>query len=92
MAQWGSLARTWAPKGKQPKIKTTGIRKALKMFGGIDFFSGAFHYMESEGRFNGDTYITFLKHLLKKFHLLLSLSKMALLITEVRWLKNLKKP
>ena len=66
-AQWGSLAKTWAPKGKQPKIKTTGKRKALKMFGGIDFFSGAFHYMESEGRFNGDTYISFLKELLKKF-------------------------
>lgn len=66
-AQWGSLGRTWAPKGQQPKIKTTGKRKGLKMFGSIDFFSGAFAYMECDGKFNGDAYIFFLKKLLKKF-------------------------
>ena len=66
-AQWGSLARTWAPKGKQPKIKTTGKRKALKMFGAIEFFGGSFHYMESEEKFNGQSYIMFLKQLLMKF-------------------------
>ncbi len=31
-AMWGSLARTWAPRGKQPVVKTTGIRKGLKMY------------------------------------------------------------
>ena len=36
-AQWGSLSRTWAPKGKQPTIKTCGKRKGLKMFGIIEF-------------------------------------------------------
>lgn len=66
-AQWGSLGRTWAPRGKQPKIKTTGKRKALKMFGGIEFFSGAFHYIECEGKFNGDSYICFLRQLVKRF-------------------------
>jgi len=46
-AMWGSLARTWAPVGKQPEVKTTGIRKGLKMFGAIEFHHGGFHYMES---------------------------------------------
>ena len=58
-AQWGSLSRTWAPKGKQPKIKTTGIRKGLKMFGAIEFFDGDFHFMETAGRFNGQSYSQF---------------------------------
>jgi len=60
-AQWGSLCRTWAPRGKQPLIKTTGIRKGLKMFGAIEFFKGSFHYTETEGKFNGESYISFLK-------------------------------
>ena len=60
-AQWGSLFRTWAPRGKQPKIKTKGKRKGLKMFGVIEFFGGSFQYMEAEGKFNGDSYTEFLK-------------------------------
>lgn len=46
-ALWGSLGRTWAPRGKQPQVKTTGKRKGLKMFGAIDFHSGAFYYHEA---------------------------------------------
>ena len=46
-AMWGSLGRTWAPRGKQPEVKTTGIRKGLKMFGAMEFKSGDFQYMES---------------------------------------------
>ena len=46
-AMWGSLSRTWAPRGKQPETKTSGIRKGLKMFGAIAFEDGAFHYRES---------------------------------------------
>ena len=46
-AQWGSLSKTWAPRGVQPKIKTTGKRKGLKMFGVIEFGDGNFHYMDS---------------------------------------------
>jgi len=44
---WGSLARTWAPRGKQPKAKTKGIRKGLKMFGAIECDGGDFQYLES---------------------------------------------
>lgn len=46
-ALWGSLGRTWGPRGQQPKVKTTGQRKGLKMFGAIDFHSGAFYYREA---------------------------------------------
>jgi transposase len=63
-AQWGSLARTWAPKGSQPTIKTAGIRKGLKMYGAIEFFGGSFQYMETPEKFNGESYITFLQQLL----------------------------
>ncbi len=46
-AMWGSLSRTWAPRGHQPVVKTRGIRKGLKMFGAINFFDGAFEYREA---------------------------------------------
>jgi transposase len=46
-ALWGSLSRTWAPRGQQPVVKTKGLRKGLKMFGAIDFQSGTFHYREA---------------------------------------------
>jgi transposase len=46
-AMWGSLSRTWAPRGEQPLVKTKGIRKGLKMYGVIEFENGGFHYMES---------------------------------------------
>jgi transposase len=46
-AMWGSLSRTWAPRGQQFLVKTKGIRKGLKMYGVIEFKGGGFHYMES---------------------------------------------
>ena len=66
-AQWGSLSRTWAPIGKQPKIKTKGKRKGLKMFGVIEFFKGSFQYMEAEDKFNGESYIVFLKNIIQQY-------------------------
>jgi len=65
-AQWGSLAYTWAPIGQQPTIKTTGKRKAYKVFGLIDLFSGRLFYQGIEGKFNSESYITFLKTVLKQ--------------------------
>lgn len=47
LALWGSLGRTWAPRGQPPQVKTTGQRKGLKLFGAIDFHSGAFYYHEA---------------------------------------------
>lgn len=59
-AQWGSLGYTWAPRGEQPVVKTTGKRKGYKVFGLIEFFSGRLFYQGIDGKFNGDSYIAFL--------------------------------
>src|SRR3954468_2851914 len=59
-AQWGSLGYTWAPIGRQPVVKTTGKRKAYKVFGLIELFSGRLFYQGIDGRFNGQSYIAFL--------------------------------
>lgn len=66
-ALWGSLSYTWAPVGQTPLVKTTGIRKGYKMFGLIEFFSGRLLYQGIEGRFNSDSYQTFLKQLLAQY-------------------------
>jgi transposase len=64
-AQWGSLAYTWALKGCQPQVQTSGIRKGYKVFGVIEFFSGQFYYQDTQDRFNSLTYRVFLSALLK---------------------------
>jgi transposase len=63
-AQWGSLGRTWAPMGKQPKVKTCGKRKGLKMFGAIEFKTGTFRYLERNGKFDGEFYVECLEKLM----------------------------
>jgi|SRR5271165_2492566 len=65
-AQWGSLGYTWAPIGQQPLIKTTGKRKAYKVFGLIEFFSGRLFYQGIVGKLNAASYIRFLKMVLRK--------------------------
>jgi transposase len=63
-AQWGSLSYTWAPKGEQPEVRTSGKRKGYKVFGLIDYFSGQFFYKAHEGRFNSESYAAFLLEVL----------------------------
>jgi transposase len=58
-AQWGSLSYTWAPKGQQPEVPTSGKRKAYKVFGLIDSFSGHLFYKAHAGRFNSESYKAF---------------------------------
>jgi transposase len=65
-AQWGSLSYTWARKGQQPTVKTSGKRKGYKTFGLIDFFTGQFFYQGLEGRFNSVSYIAFVTQLLEQ--------------------------
>ncbi len=65
-AQWGSLSYTWARRGKQPTVKTSGKRKAYKIMGFIDYVSGAFFYKAHTGRFNSATYEKFLTEVLAK--------------------------
>ncbi len=64
--QWGTLSYTWAKKGHQPVVKTSGIRKSYKVFGLIGYFSGRFFFSGHEGRLNSDSYAAFLKEVMKK--------------------------
>ena len=63
-AMWGSLSYTWAPRGEQPEIKTSGKRKGYKMFGVIEYFSGRLVYKGIEEKFNSESYAAFLEKLL----------------------------
>lgn len=65
-AMWGSLAYTWAPKGTQPTVKTSGNRKCYKVFGAIEYNSGKLIYQGEQGKLNANSYIGFLKKIL--FH------------------------
>lgn len=65
-AQWGSLSYTWARRGQQPTVKTSGKRKAYKVWGFIEYFSGAFYHMTQTGKLNAAQYQTFLKQVLKQ--------------------------
>ena len=60
-AQWGSLSYTWARRGRQPEVPTSGKRKGYKVFGAIEYFSGRFFYQGIEGRFNSESYQAFLQ-------------------------------
>lgn len=63
-AQWGSLSYTWALRGQQPTVPTSGKRKGYKVFGLIDYRSGQFFYKGQTGRFNSQTYTEFLADVL----------------------------
>ena len=65
-AQWGSLSYTWAPRGCQPQVKTSGLRKGYKIFGLIEFFTGRFYWLDCDERFNSATYQVFLTCLLEQ--------------------------
>lgn len=64
--QWGTLSYTWAKKGKQPIVKTSGNRRGYKIFGLIDYFSGKFFSKGIQGKFNAESYIGFLQEVLSK--------------------------
>mgnify|MGYP000037107792 FL=1 len=65
--QWGSLTYTWAKRGKQPVVKTSGKRRGYKVFGLIDYFSGRFFCKGHEkGRLNSASYESFLTEVLSK--------------------------
>jgi transposase len=64
--QWGTLSYTWAKRGHQPVVKTSGIRKGYKVFGLIEYFSGKLFFKGQEGRLNSDSYIEFLSEVLER--------------------------
>jgi transposase len=63
-AQWGSLSYTWARRGQQPEVPTSGKRKGYKVFGAIDYFSGRLFFQGIEGRFNSASYHAFLQRIM----------------------------
>src|SRR5499425_2078296 len=63
-AQWGSLSYTWARRGRQPEVPTSGKRKGYKVFGAIEYFSGRLFSRGIEGRFNSESYQAFLQMIL----------------------------
>jgi transposase len=63
-AQWGSLSYTWARRGQQPEVKTSGKRKGYKVFGAIEYFLGHLFYQGIEGRFTSDSYQAFVQMIL----------------------------
>jgi transposase len=63
-SQGGSLSYTWAPKGQQPIIKTSGKHSTYKVFGAIDFFTGWSFYQGITENFNSQTYQAYLQKLL----------------------------
>lgn len=64
--QWGTLSYTWAKRGQQPVVKTSGKRKGYKVFGMIDYFSGQFFSMTTTERLNSASYEEFLSQVLAK--------------------------
>lgn len=64
--QWGTLSYTWAKKGQQPTIETSGKRKGYKVFGLIDYFTGRSFFKCQEGRLTSETYADYLKDVLRK--------------------------
>lgn len=64
--QWGSLSYTWARKGHQPVVKTSGNRKGYKVFGLIEYFTGKFLAKGYDGQLNSETYQEFLKDVMKQ--------------------------
>lgn len=64
--QWGTLSYTWARRGHQPTIKTSGKRKGYKVFGLIDYFTGRFFYKCQEERLNSAAYAAYLEEVLAK--------------------------
>jgi transposase len=65
-AQWGTLGYTWARRGCQPTVKTTGIRKAFKVWGLVDYFSGQLYWQGQTGRFRAESYCQFLEYILSQ--------------------------
>ena len=64
--QWGTLTYTWARRGQQPKIKTSGKRQGYKVFGLIDYFTGCLFYQGQAGRLNSAAYLAFLRRVLEQ--------------------------
>lgn len=62
----GTLHRTWARVGVQPRVDTYGARKTAHVYGAVSLDEAAFAY-EFADVFNGDTFWIFLARLVARF-------------------------
>jgi len=64
--QWGTLSYTWSRRGRQFEVKTSGKRKAYKVFGLIDYFTGKFFSQATKSRLTSVSYEAFLTQVLSQ--------------------------
>lgn len=60
------MHQTWARRGVQPLILTTGQRNTQKILGAVNLYSPRFHFRH-EQVFNGETYTRFLNNLAQTY-------------------------
>jgi transposase len=53
---WGTLAYTWARRGHQPLVKTSGTRTGDTVVGRSEYVTGRFWYQGLEGRLHSEAY------------------------------------
>ena len=61
-----SLYQTWARRGHQPLIPTTGQRNTQKIFGAVDLYRPRFYYQHGTV-FAGASYTAFLNRLAGRY-------------------------
>ncbi len=64
-AQWGSLGYSWAPKGRQPVVKTCGKCKGYKVLAMVDYTTGRLFARGQTERFTAERYCDFLSSVLE---------------------------
>jgi transposase len=62
-----TLHRTWARRGRQPRVPTHGQRKTAHVFGAVTLHNAGFTWAFAEV-FNGFTFLQFLKLLVRRMH------------------------
>ena len=62
----GTLHRTWARIGCQPRVDTFGQRKTAHIFGAVNLSNARFSFQFAEV-FNGETFLRFLKQLVASY-------------------------
>lgn len=61
-----SLYQTWARRGHQPLIPTTGQRNTQKIFGAVDLYRPRFYFAHGEV-FEGESYTAFLTSVAERY-------------------------
>lgn len=65
--QDATIYRTWARRGRPPRIPTTGARRSVKIFGCVEIYSARFLYHRA-AVFNAETYLDFLEQIAQYYY------------------------